>query len=82
MRYAWGLGAARAAAHDGRHRYPRYNFSVILPLYAHDVFIAAPDYSALTVAMGVGALTVGWSSPRGGDRAIGCWCSSVSPSAC
>jgi MFS family permease len=37
-----------------------YNFSVILPLYAHDVFHrGAGTYSALTVAMGVGALAGG-----------------------
>jgi MFS family permease len=34
-----------------------YNFSVILPLYAHDVFHrGAGTYAALTVAMGIGAL--------------------------
>ena len=37
-----------------------YNFSVILPLYAHDVFHrGAGTYSALTVAMGLGALAGG-----------------------
>ena len=37
-----------------------YNFSVILPLYAHDVFRrGAGTYSALTVAMGIGALAGG-----------------------
>jgi len=37
-----------------------YNFSVLLPLYAHDVFHrGAGTYSALTVAMGVGALAGG-----------------------
>ena len=37
-----------------------YNFSVILPLYAHDVFHrGAGTYSALTVAMGIGALAGG-----------------------
>jgi MFS family permease len=37
-----------------------YNFSVILPLYAHDVFHrGAGTYSSLTVAMGVGALAGG-----------------------
>ena len=37
-----------------------YNFSVILPLYANDVFHrGAGTYSALTVAMGVGALAGG-----------------------
>jgi MFS family permease len=34
-----------------------YNFSVLLPLFAHDVFHrGAGTYSALTVAMGIGAL--------------------------
>ena len=37
-----------------------YNFSVILPLFAHDVFHrGAGTYSALTVAMGIGALAGG-----------------------
>jgi MFS family permease len=37
-----------------------YNFSVILPLFAHDIFHrGAGTYSALTVAMGVGALAGG-----------------------
>ena len=37
-----------------------YNFSVILPLYAHDVFHrGAGTYSSLTVAMGAGALAGG-----------------------
>ena len=37
-----------------------YNFSVLLPLFAHDVFHrGAGTYSALTVAMGVGALAGG-----------------------
>jgi MFS family permease len=42
-----------------------YNFSVILPLYAHQVFHrGAGTYAALTVAMGIGALagalTIAW----------------------
>jgi MFS family permease len=37
-----------------------YNFSVLLPLFAHDIFHrGAGTYSALTVAMGVGALAGG-----------------------
>lgn len=37
-----------------------YNFSVILPLFAHDIFHrGAGTYSALTVAMGIGALAGG-----------------------
>ena len=37
-----------------------YNFSVLLPLFAHDVFHrGAGTYSALTVAMGIGALAGG-----------------------
>ena len=37
-----------------------YNFSVVLPLFAHDVFHrGAGTYSALTVAMGIGALAGG-----------------------
>jgi len=37
-----------------------FNFNVLLPLFAHDVFhMGAGAYSALTVAMGVGALTGG-----------------------
>jgi MFS family permease len=37
-----------------------YNFSVLLPLYAHEVFHrGAGAYSALTVAMGIGALAGG-----------------------
>jgi MFS family permease len=37
-----------------------YNFNVLLPLFAHDVFHrGAGTYSALTVAMGIGALAGG-----------------------
>jgi len=37
-----------------------YNFNVLLPLFAHDVFHrGAGAYSALTVAMGIGALAGG-----------------------
>jgi MFS family permease len=37
-----------------------YNFSVLLPLFAHDIFHrGAGTYSALTVAMGIGALAGG-----------------------
>jgi MFS family permease len=37
-----------------------YNFSVLLPLYAHEVFHrSATAYSGLTVAMGIGALAGG-----------------------
>jgi len=37
-----------------------YNFNVLLPLFAHDVFHrGAGTYSALTVAMGIGALSGG-----------------------
>jgi MFS family permease len=61
MRYAWGAWELRVPllmmAVIGTLG---YNFSVILPLYASDVFHrGAGTYSALTVAMGVGALAGG-----------------------
>jgi len=61
MRYAWGAWELRVPllmmAVIGTLA---YNFSVLLPLYAHDVFHrGAGTYSALTVAMGVGALAGG-----------------------
>ncbi|HZL64420.1 MAG TPA: MFS transporter [Thermoleophilia bacterium] len=61
LRYAWGAWELRVPllmmAVIGTLG---YNFSVILPLYAHDVFHrGAGTYSALTVAMGVGALAGG-----------------------
>ncbi len=37
-----------------------YNFSVVLPLFAHDIFHRGPgNHSTLTVAMGIGALAGG-----------------------
>ena len=61
LRYAWGAWELRVPllmmAVIGTLA---YNFSVILPLYAHDIFQrGAGTYSALTVAMGVGALAGG-----------------------
>ena len=60
-----------------------YNFSVILPLFAHDVFHrGAGAYSALLVAMGVGALAGGLAIAARRRPSHRCWWSSLSPSAC
>ena len=61
LRYAWGTWELRVPllmmAVIGTLA---YNFSVLLPLFAHDVFHrGAGTYSALTVAMGIGALAGG-----------------------
>ena len=53
-----------------------YNFSVLLPLFASDVYHRGGGaYGALTTAMGVGASPGRWSSPRGACPATSCSCS-------